>query len=174
VIVGDYELQDVKSEISAPTGAQTIKIVPVIGGAKSSIGKIILGGILIYASFQMGFGTEGLTAMQGFGANMAMSLGVSLVMGGVAEMLAPTPQAPKETNLADNKSMGPINTTLQGVGIPVCYGQMIVGGATISAGVTTEDRSCIVVSDLLNLPGKFGEALNGSIFGAEGGLICPS
>ena len=34
---------------------------------------------------------------------------------------------------------GPVNTTAQGQPVPVGYGRLIVGGAVISAGITTEE-----------------------------------
>ena len=36
---------------------------------------------------------------------------------------------------------GPVNTTAQGNPVPVIYGEMIVGSATISAGIYSEDQA---------------------------------
>jgi len=72
-------------------------------------------------------------------AVMGMNFGAALVLGGIASMLAPTPK-PAETESVQNYAFnGAANTTRQGVAIPVCYGQLIVGGAVISSGVSPED-----------------------------------
>ncbi|HCW20974.1 MAG TPA: phage tail protein, partial [Achromobacter sp.] len=35
---------------------------------------------------------------------------------------------------------GPVNTSAQGIPVPVLYGRMIVGSAVISAGIYAEDQ----------------------------------
>jgi predicted phage tail protein len=169
VIVGREELADVAGEISNPTGRQDIKIVPVIGGAKRGVGQIILGALMIYAAVMTagmsvqatalaaagGAGTAaggtiaGLSMTQVAGIGMAnlggMSLmaakfGGALLLGGIASMLAPTPPTLTDAAKAENYAFnGAANTTQQGVAIPVCYGQLMVGGAVISSGVSPED-----------------------------------
>jgi predicted phage tail protein len=69
---------------------------------------------------------------------MAAQMGASLLYGGIAQLLAPTPETPAEEQ--ENYSFsGVVNTTKQGVAVPVCYGQLMVGGAVISAGMKAED-----------------------------------
>jgi predicted phage tail protein len=71
---------------------------------------------------------------------MAMNYGVSMLIGGIGQLLTPTPKTPEEG--PENYSFGGVvNTTKQGVAIPVCYGQLMVGGAVISAGMSAEDYS---------------------------------
>ena len=36
---------------------------------------------------------------------------------------------------------GPVNTTAQGNPVPLLYGEMFVGSATISAGIYSEDQA---------------------------------
>jgi predicted phage tail protein len=152
IIVGNEPIEDVKTELSGPLGRQSIKIVPVVLGSKSSLGKIIIGAIIIYFAWPVIAAGVGGTVGSGvfaemtvstagyFAASMAASLGMGLVMAGVSEMLAPTPPGPpKDAELSDNKSLGPVNTSMQGVPVPVCYGQLLIGGAVISAGVTPEE-----------------------------------
>ena len=127
-------------ELHQPAG-KTITIAPVIAGAGGSIGKIILGAVLIAAAvFVPGlavplFGTTTL-------ATVAFSVGVSLALGGVAQMLAPVPQSLNRGIDEDKPSYifnGAQNTTAQGQAVPVGYGRMIVGSAVISAGINVED-----------------------------------
>ena len=90
-------------------------------------------------------GTQiGGSVYTGFAATLAqasMKIGISLVLNGVASLLAPTPPKPKERpeDIPSYGFDGPANTTRQGVPIPVCYGQLIVGGAVISSGIEPED-----------------------------------
>ena len=163
VIVGKSYIEN-KNELYNPSGKQEIKIIPVIIGAKKSgLGMIVLGAVLIMAPYMaptlfggtsVGVGAQSVAALTGgtaFGgsvmtgmgatlAGMSVQLGMSLVLSGVANLLAPTPKTterPKDT--PSYGFDGPVNTTRQGTAIPVCYGQMIVGGAVISSGIEPED-----------------------------------
>ncbi len=127
-----------EDELHNPAG-RIITIAPVIAGA-GGLWKVLLGGALIAAAMFV----PGLNTVVLFGsttlATVAFSVGVSLALGGVAEMLAPQP---KSKNPEDQKTSyvfnGPVNTTAQANPVPIGYGRMIVGSAVISAGITVED-----------------------------------
>lgn len=135
-----------EDELHNPVGQQ-ITIVPVVGGANflkklfSGVGAILTGAALIAASFLV----PGLGAIALFGtttlATVAFSVGVSLALGGVAQMLAPQPKfdGPEEEQQPSYVFNGAVNTTAQGQPVPVGYGRMIVGSAVISAGLSVED-----------------------------------
>ena len=126
---------------------EVIRIVPVLQGAGGGFGRVVLGAALIAFSVwnpalaQVGLWGAGATATTI--GSLAGSIGVSLMLGGVAQMLAGTPKMQSyDTKLPDNiKSYsfdGPINTTRQGNAVPLCYGGPIrVGSQVISAGLTT-------------------------------------
>ena len=166
VLVAGAPLQEAGAELHNPTGRQDIKIVPVILGAKSGIGQVIVGALMVYVAVMtagaslaataqataismggtamgttMTLGTQfslGMGALSG-GTMMAAKFGAALVLGGIASMMAPTP-SPAAGERAQNYAFnGATNTTRQGVAIPVCYGQLMVGGAVISAGIQPED-----------------------------------
>lgn len=146
-----YRVLNVREELTEdrlhePAG-QRITIVPVVVGASffkklfSGVGAILTGAALIAASVlfpPLGaavlFGTTTL-------ATVAFSVGVSLALGGVAQMLAPQPKAkaPEEEQQPSYVFNGAVNTSAQGQAVPVGYGRMIVGSAVISAGVAVED-----------------------------------
>jgi len=68
-----------------------------------------------------------------------MQIGWGLISGGIAQMLATTPEEVKDDqNYSFN---GAANTVQQGVPVPVCYGQLMIGGAVISSGITNENYS---------------------------------
>ena len=168
VIVDNYE-SDLE-EIHYPA-SQVIKIVPVLGGAGGPTGKIIAGVALIAASFLLPgaglFGATsvfGATAATGYTAagilttvgTLASAAGVALILGGVSQLLSPTPQigqlgpvssgglgnrTTENTELDPQASYsfsGIQNTSKQGVPVPVVYGETIVGSVVISAGIDVD------------------------------------
>lgn len=131
--VGEDELHNPAS--------QRITLAPVVAGAGGTVGKILLGAALIAASFLV----PGLGAVALFGtttlATVAFSVGVSLALGGIAQMLAPQPKfdGPQEEQQPSYVFNGAVNTSAQGQPVPVGYGRMVVGSAVISAGISVED-----------------------------------
>ena len=149
VTVGTYDLG--LDEIHDPAGQQDIKIVPVVAGAGGA-GKILIGIALIAAAFIPGFGfaaaaaataTTAATAA-GFTAigSVLFSLGASLVLGGVAQLISPVPKVPQGPD-TDNDPRKTYNfsgiqqTSRQGVPVPAVYGLTLVGSVVVSAGTDT-------------------------------------
>jgi predicted phage tail protein len=143
VSVGDYDLT--LDELHDPAGQQEIKIVPVLTGAGGATGRIIIGALLIAGAFFTGGATIGLL---GLAAPVAVStvlagIGVTLVLGGVAQLLTPTPKINQGDDSQDDprKSYsfsGIQQTSRQGVPVPIVYGETIVGSVVISASIDTE------------------------------------
>jgi predicted phage tail protein len=135
VTVGTYDLT--LDEIHDPAGQQDIKIVPVIAGAGGEVGRILAGVALIaLAAFVP-------IAVFGIALNSAvLGIGASLVLGGVAQLLAPVPRVPQGPG-SDNDPRKTFNfsgiqqTSRQGVPVPCVYGLTLVGSVVISAGVDT-------------------------------------
>jgi len=153
ILVGDEYLKD-ESQAEYPTGNKEIKIVPVvIGSKKKGLAAILLGALIIGAIMFAPVGTAGLTqaVMPGAGVfgtstglttlgSMALKFAGSLIISGIGSLLAPTPKPIEQKDEPKNYAFnGPVNTTSQGVAVPVCYGKLIVGGAVISAGIQAED-----------------------------------
>lgn len=148
VLVGKDDVQKL-DDIHNPSGeAETIKIVPVLAGAKSEWVSIFVGVALIAASFFIPGGfilTAGNWAYGATYASIAFGIGSALALSGVAQLLTPTPtvQNANSYEAAENKPSysfdGPVNTTAQGHPVPVGYGKMIVGSAVISAGIYAQD-----------------------------------
>ena len=176
VIVDGYE-SDLE-EIHYPA-SQTIKIVPVLGGAGGGAGKIVAGVALVafaIATAGVGSGFLGLGAgltgavgpfagglTSGFilgsaASTVIGSIGVALVLGGVSQLLSPTPQLAQigpasqsmgggRTTTTEGTEMDPQesysfsgiqNTSRQGTPVPVVYGETIVGSVVISAGIDVD------------------------------------
>jgi len=158
VLVDKWELDD--KELHYPSGASDIKIVPVVGGAGGNTGQILLGAALIGASFMFpgagmfgtvglggsgvaGAGYSGLAVTGGFltkVGTITSVIGASLVLNGIANMLAPVETIPEE-NQDPRRSFnfsGIQNTTRAGVAVPVIYGRTMTGSVVVSANITNE------------------------------------
>lgn len=141
VLAGDYSLS--LDEICDPSGMQVIKIIPVVTGAGSGALKILAGVALIALSF-VGFGAgafAGLGIAGAFGSTAVFSVGASLVLGGVAQLLSPVPVLTAGAEEKDPRKSysfsGIQNTSRQGTPVPIVYGETLVGSIIISAGIDT-------------------------------------
>jgi predicted phage tail protein len=146
VSIGTYDLVD--EELHHPAGAAPISFVPVVAGA-GAVGRIIAGIALVALAFAVpgigaAVGAKAAATIFGVGlSKLALSIafvGASLVLGGVAQLLTPTP---KLTQGADSEGdprksysfSGVQNTSRAGVPVPVVYGETLVGSVVISAGI---------------------------------------
>lgn len=123
---------------------EVVTIMPVEDGSKSGFGQILAGVVVIAAAFYTGgasLAAGGLATTAAGG--MAVNLGVALVLGGVVQMLAPSPKGISSSADVENEPSyafgGPVNTVAQGNPVAVFYGEREVGGAVISAGIYNED-----------------------------------
>lgn len=156
VSVGTYDLGE--DELTDPVGRQTIKIMPVISGAGSGVGKIIAGVALIALAIALPGIGGGAAAATIFGTKftaLAVSIGTvgaSLALSGVAQLLTPTPtlsgpgSATETTaNEADPRESfsfnGVQNTARAGTPLPIVYGEVIVGSVIGSVGTDTVNAS---------------------------------
>lgn len=136
---------------------KVFSITPVVAGAGGSAGRIFAGIGLIALSFILpGAGLFGTTGLMGAAATTGTmgvlttlgtaisGIGASMVLGGVAQMLSPTPtfsglERGKEAARLESFSFsGVVNTTQQGMPVPVCYGRAFVGSAVISSGLDVD------------------------------------
>jgi predicted phage tail protein len=78
-----------------------------------------------------------------FGQAWAVQFGAALAFSGVAEMLTKKPSLAIAASKQDTEKVesyffrGPLNTTEQGVPVPVAYGDVFCGSVVISAGIRT-------------------------------------
>jgi predicted phage tail protein len=106
---------------------KVLHVVPIIQGA-GAVFRIIIGVILLVA------------ACFGYGNPYTVSLGVSLIMGGIAQLMAPHPSSGSNgASLTSYNFTGPANNTQQGGPVPLVYGKVgNCGGTIISIGLTYE------------------------------------
>ncbi|EAA8667355.1 tail assembly protein [Salmonella enterica] len=123
-----------------------IHIVPRMEGAKNSgLFQVIAGAALIVASFIPGLNVAVWAGMAATWSSLAFSIGASLMLGGVAQMLTPKPHSPSMHH-ADNGKQNVYFSSLdnmiaQGNPLPILYGEMLVGSRRISQSLSTRDES---------------------------------
>jgi predicted phage tail protein len=127
-------------EMFYPVDSDTIIITPIPSGAKSGGAKILAAIAIVALAFILspvvatfvaaGAGTVGATY---FALTAAFLIAANLAMTGIMQLLAPDPSV--DTEDKDYLFGGPENTVAEGNVVPVLFGEMIVGGVTISSGV---------------------------------------
>jgi predicted phage tail protein len=152
VKVGEDQITEPEMIQFAARGRK-ITFSPVVQGGKSKYLGLIIGVALIAFTWGasaglLGAGLKGFMAATAFGIKgltfgaMIGGIGISLAVGGVAQMLTGTPKV----NAQDpgTKSFGfggPVNVSAQGGPVPIVYGgPVVVGSVRISASVKSEDR----------------------------------
>ena len=144
VSIGTYDID--LEELHHPAGAAPISFVPVVAGA-GAVGRIIAGIALIALSFGIASLAAGAAlagsfsgfALQAvaFGTQAGLLAGIGLVLGGVAQLLTPTPKISQDEG-DPRKSFsfsGIQNVSRAGVPVPVVYGETLTGSVVISAGI---------------------------------------
>lgn len=152
VLVGKEEIGDdnIKNLALPMSEKEVFSITPVVMGAgRGGWGRVLFGAALIGASFMFpGAGMFGTTSFFGAAAGAGIgttigtvvsAVGASMVLGGVSEILSPTPKAPRDASRNESSGFGGLqNTIRQGAPIPICYGRLYVGSSVISIGLDTD------------------------------------
>ena len=130
---------------------EVFSITPVITGAGNA-GRIFAGiGLVAFAILTAGVGVgflglgAGLTAgaftLGAAASTVIGGIGVSLILGGVASMISPQPTMGNLTSGRESARLesftfsGIVNTSKQGMPVPIAYGRLFVGSAVISSGL---------------------------------------
>lgn len=142
--VGKRNLSE--DQLSHPVGDADIRIAPMpAGGKRGGLFQTVLGAALIALAVWNPMGWVALGAQGAIGTTAMFSMGVSLALGGVVQMLSPQQRALSAADRPENGASynfnGPVNTSAQGNPVPVLYGRMIIGSATVSAGIFSEDQA---------------------------------
>lgn len=142
-------------ELDIRLGSATeIHIVPVIGGAGRGLGKVLAGlaivALAIAAPYALGL-TGGLSSSVLGGATIFgqtitfgqfATIGLGIVAGGIAQMVAPSPTVQGGSASVDRRESflfgGIDNTSEQGKPVPLAFGEFLVGSVVIAAGLDVE------------------------------------
>jgi len=138
--------------IAAPFSEREVfSITPVIAGAGDGAGQILAGVGLIALAIVTGRIASAGVALGGFMGigtigTAVVGIGASLVLGGIAQALSPAPVNSTSTfergreaaKLESFSFSGIVNTSKQGLPVPIAYGRLFVGSAVISSGLDVE------------------------------------
>jgi predicted phage tail protein len=127
---------------------EVFSITPVIAGA-GGVGRVLAGiGLIALAVLVPGIG--GGVAATVFGTAFSSvslaigSVGFSLVLGGVAQLISPqqtyssTERGKDAARFESFTFSGITNTAQQGLPVPICYGRAYIGSAVISSGLDVD------------------------------------
>lgn len=115
-----------------------IHIVPEMAGG-GKVGQIVVGATLIVAALWTGgWSLSGLTAL----GSATFAGGVSLVLGGIAQMLVKPPSydfAQSDSSSRSSAFTNLDNISPQGAHVPVAYGYLEVGSVVVSQSIESYD-----------------------------------
>lgn len=151
-IVGkDFKVEEPDELLFENLGPEEVYISLVPAGSKKGWGRILLAAVLIaVAIFTPGIGlaATGLAAPSTF-ATTLLSVGISIGLQGITQLLAKTPDA-EDPKTKEGLFDGPISTLKQGQPVPILYGELLVGGAPIHVNLTLSNANY----DPSNSPGR--------------------
>ena len=144
--------KDVSPLIMPFSDREVFSITPVVAGAGRGAGQIFAGAALIAVSLAVpGAGVAGTSFLASaggaatFGAGLAAaagSLGVALVLSGVAQAISPQPDLDstldESVQLESFTFSNVVNTSRQGMPCPIAYGRLFVGSAVLSSGLDVD------------------------------------
>lgn len=121
-------------------------IMPAIEGSGGDNGwlTLVIGVVLIAATYGAATPAVGLIEAGGAIYEVGMGIGVALALGGISQLLSPTPQLTNDgTRGEDDKPSflfdGPVNRTEQGGPITLVYGNIITGSIVCGGSIDTEE-----------------------------------
>lgn len=122
-------------------GCKQLIIAPVVTGG-GTVGKILLGVALVALAFVPGVGAFAGFAAGKFaiGSGILFSLGTSLLISGIASLLTPPVEQPRETERKDSFLFDrATELTTQGQPVPLLYGKFLAASPLIiSSAITTQ------------------------------------
>jgi len=162
VAIGKEHITDDLSPLVMPWSEKEVfSITPVVAGAGRGAGSIIAGlGFVALAVVSGGtsiaFSAGGFSALgtaatattaataATFGATLAAAagnLGLYMVLGGIAQSISPQPQPSsldESVQLESFTFSNVVNTSRQGMALPIAYGRLFVGSAVLSSGLDVD------------------------------------
>jgi predicted phage tail protein len=124
----DGKKEDLDSDTyKADRSLKEIRFTPVIEGASGTM-KVVVGIVLLIVAYCLPWT-----------ASYTVPAGVSLIAGGIAQMLSPKKKDKEDGSTGSHYFNGVVNNTEQGIPVPLIYGRVLVGSQLISARLTVEE-----------------------------------
>lgn len=149
--------------LKKPADDETLHIVPCVFGGGGKIGRIVIGVALVALALSGALGPA-LPALLGdasmtFAQQIVFGIGVSMTLGGLAQLFTKTPKPMNMQNQFDgearreNDMFGSLqNTTDSGTPIPIVYGNMRLAGQLISGYLDVSEHG---KNDTVNVSSSF-------------------
>ena len=153
VAVGTEEVseENISPLIMPFSDREVFSITPVVAGAGRGLGAILVGAVLIGVAIANPFAGVGLVQGAGVGfsavtggafAAFAGNLGIALVLGGIAQAISPQPEPDstldESVQLESFTFSNVVNTSRQGMPVPIAYGRLFVGSGVLSSGLDVD------------------------------------
>ena len=131
--------RDNPAPLLMPFGSSEVfSITPVVAGAGRGVGQIFLGlGIIAAAVFIPGLGL----GLSGAVVTKVGLFGGALLLNGIAAAISPQPDVTSIEESAQLESFtfsNVVNTSKQGLPVPIAYGRVFVGSAVLSSGLDVD------------------------------------
>jgi len=164
VTIGKERITDDLSPLVMPWSEKEVfSITPVVAGAGRGAGSILAGLGLVTlailapgAGFALsGFTTTGVAASGAVGviapgfalasglAAAAGNLGIALILGGIAQSISPQPEPSsldESVQLESFTFSNVVNTSKQGLPVPIAYGRVFAGSAVLSSSLDVDQK----------------------------------
>ena len=154
----EHVTKDLNALVMPWSEREVFSITPVIAGAGRGLGSILAGVALIgvaiassgaglFAGGSLGFGSTAAAGAATLGGSLAVAagnIGIGLVFMGIAQSISPQPQVSdldESVQLESFTFSNVVNTSRQGMPVPIAYGRVFVGSATISSGLDVDEVS---------------------------------
>lgn len=144
-------------------------IVVTAGAGAVMAGTAMLGpGGTLIGAFTAGGGLSGgfAAAMGTTLGKMAITFGVNLAIQGVTQMMTKGPETDKADTNKGYLFNGPVNTTSQGLPVPVAYGELVVGGAVISTSFQSTKFPAPNLSAFSSTAATYSSTVYGGSYGS--------
>ena len=136
---------------------EVFSITPVVAGSGRGSNRILIGAALIAVAIAVpvvgfsaaagGFAATG-AGVTATGATFAATaaaavgnIGIGLVLTGIAQSISPQPEPPSLDDSVQLESFtfsNVVNTSRQGMPVPIAYGRLFVGSAVLSSGLDVD------------------------------------
>ncbi len=162
VTISKEHITDDLSPLVMPWSEKEVfSITPVIAGAGRGAGQILLGAALIAIAITVpgaafagaGFTAAGTAAtataaaipatFAATAAAFAGNLGIALVLGGIAQSISPQPEPSsldESVQLESFTFSNVVNTSKQGLPVPIAYGRVFAGSAVLSSSLDVDQK----------------------------------
>ena len=147
-------------ELTCPSGANDIHLVPVVEGSNSGWGKILTGVALLAATGAVAFFSGGTIQLWQY----TVPIAGSLILGGITQLLTPVKKSGGELN--SNVFQGNVATAQQGGSVPIVYGTALVSPIPVSikfrnVPYSTTFNTYVGTLQVIGLPGGGTEYIGG-------------